>query len=65
MRTHKRCPRLVNEVWKAPGGPGRGPWPDQVREMQGRCVLDEGHEQYADTPRHIFGDYLERDRVSP
>ena len=59
MRQPKRCPRIVNETWRAPGGPAAVGTPQQVRDMQGRCVLEEDHEQYADTPRHIFGDWLE------
>jgi len=56
----KRCERIQVETWVAPGGPGQGPWPNQVREMEARCVLNEGHlEVHQD---HVFGDWLERGR---
>ena len=56
MRQPKRCPRIQTELWT----PGSHQQPDgPSRTMRGRCVLDEDHEQYADTPRHIYGDWLE------
>ena len=56
---HPRCKRIETEQWKAPGGQGSD-WPGgTLRTMRARCVLEEDHEQYADTPRHIFGDWLE------
>ncbi len=56
--TRARCKRLTTEEWKVhPTSPGASN--GQVRTMQARCVLTEGHEDYTDTPNHIFGDWLE------
>lgn len=56
MKPLKRCTRIQVEVWTAPGGPGHGPWPDQSRTMEGRCVEYDGHEG-----PHVMGDWRERD----
>lgn len=55
MRQTERCPRLLNETWRAPGGQGTGNGPHETRDMQGRCVEPDGH----DGP-HIYGDWVER-----
>lgn len=53
----KRCERIRTEEWKAPGGTAIDGYPVQVREMQARCVLNEGHlDVFQD---HIWGDWLE------
>jgi len=53
----KRCKRISVEVW-TPGSHAKPDGPS--RDMEGRCVLPLGHEEYGQ--KHIYGDWLERER---
>ncbi len=62
VRAH-RCKRIKVEVWKAPGGAGND-WPGgTLRDMQARCVLNEGHLDVKQD--HIWGDWMEVRDAAP